>query len=45
MLLYGEQMRFLDKLQPLGLVAMRMALGAVMIVHGYPKVTGIHNVE
>ncbi len=38
-------MRFLDKLQPLGLVAMRMALGAVMIVHGYPKVTGIHNVE
>jgi putative oxidoreductase len=38
-------MRFLDKLQPLGLVAMRIALGAVMIVHGYPKVTGIHNVE
>jgi putative oxidoreductase len=37
--------RFLDKLQPLGLVAMRIALGAVMIVHGYPKVTGIHNVE
>src|SRR5690348_13123693 len=24
---------------------MRIALGAVMIVHGYPKVTGIHNVE
>lgn len=38
-------MRTLDKLQPLGLVAMRIALGAVMIVHGYPKVTGIHNVE
>lgn len=38
-------MRFLDKLQPLGLLAMRIALGAVMIVHGYPKVTGIHNVE
>ncbi|HKU21255.1 MAG TPA: DoxX family protein [Terriglobales bacterium] len=38
-------MRFLDKLQPLGLLAMRIALGAVMIVHGYPKVTGIHGVE
>jgi putative oxidoreductase len=38
-------MRTLDKLQPLGLLAMRIALGAVMIVHGYPKVTGIHNVE
>ena len=38
-------MRFLDRLQPLGLLAMRVALGAVMIVHGYPKVTGIHNVE
>ncbi|HET7747772.1 MAG TPA: DoxX family protein [Terriglobales bacterium] len=35
----------MDKLQPLGLLAMRIALGAVMIVHGYPKVTGIHNVE
>ena len=38
-------MRILDKLQPLGLVAMRIALGAVMIAHGYPKVTGIHGVE
>jgi putative oxidoreductase len=38
-------MKLLDKLQPLGLLAMRVALGAVMIVHGYPKVTGIHNVE
>jgi putative oxidoreductase len=38
-------MRFLDKLQPVGLVAMRIALGAVMIVHGYPKVTGIQGVE
>jgi putative oxidoreductase len=40
-----EKMRILDKLQPLGLLAMRIALGAVMIVHGYPKVTGIHGVE
>lgn len=38
-------MRTLDKLQPLGLLAMRIALGAVMIAHGYPKVTGIHGVE
>lgn len=38
-------MRILDKLQPLGLLAMRIALGTVMIVHGYPKVTGIHGVE
>ena len=38
-------MRTLDKLQPLGLVAMRIALGAVMIAHGYPKVTNIHGVE
>ena len=38
-------MKILDKLQPLGLLAMRIALGTVMIVHGYPKVTGIHGVE
>ena len=38
-------MRTLDKLQPIGLLAMRIALGAVMIVHGYPKVTNIHGVE
>ncbi len=38
-------MKTLDKLQPLGLLGMRIALGAVMIVHGYPKVTGIHGVE
>ena len=38
-------MRILDKLQPLGLLGMRIALGAVMIVHGYPKVTNIHGTE
>ncbi len=38
-------MKILDKLQPLGLLGMRIALGAVMIVHGYPKVTGIHGTE
>lgn len=30
--------RFLTRLQPLGLLTMRIALGAVMIAHGYPKV-------
>jgi putative oxidoreductase len=38
-------MKILDKLQPLGLLGMRIALGAVMIVHGYPKVTNIHAIE
>ncbi len=33
-------MRFLDRLQPLGLLALRLALGAIMIAHGYPKVFG-----
>ena len=28
-------MRYLDRLQPLGLVVMRLALGAVMLAHGY----------
>lgn len=33
-------MRFLDRLQPLGLLVLRLVLGAVMIGHGYPKVFG-----
>lgn len=33
-------MRFLDRLQPLALLVLRLVLGAVMIVHGYPKVFG-----
>ena len=33
-------MRFLDRLQPLALLVMRLALGAVMAVHGYHKVFG-----
>ena len=28
-------MRYLDRLQPLALLAMRLALGAVMVAHGY----------
>lgn len=30
-------LNFLDRLQPLGLLAMRLALGAIMIAHGWPK--------
>jgi putative oxidoreductase len=39
--------RFLDRLQPLALLVMRLALGAVILVHGYHKVFGglHHHVE
>ena len=33
-------MRHLDRLQPLALLVMRPALGAVMVGHGYHKVFG-----
>lgn len=33
-------MRFLDRFQPLALLAMRLALGAIMVGHGYSKVFG-----
>ena len=33
-------MRYLDRLQPLALLVMRLALGAVMLGHGYQKVFG-----
>ena len=33
-------MVYLDRLQPLALLLMRLALGAIMVVHGYPKVLG-----
>ena len=32
-------MKFLGSFQPLGLLALRMALGAIFLVHGYPKLT------
>jgi putative oxidoreductase len=32
--------RYLDRLQPLALLVMRLALGAVMVGHGYHKVFG-----
>ncbi len=33
-------MDFLDRLQPLALLVMRLVLGAIMIAHGYHKVWG-----
>ena len=33
-------MRFLERLQPLALLALRLALGGVMVGHGYHKVFG-----
>src|SRR5215467_8737014 len=30
-------MKFLDRLQPLGLFALRAALGLIFLTHGYPK--------
>ena len=33
-------MRYLDRLQPLALLVMRLTLGAVMVGHGYHKVFG-----
>ena len=33
-------MRYLDRLQPLALLVVRLTLGAIMTVHGYHKVFG-----
>ena len=40
-------MRFLDRLQPLALLALRLALGVIMIAHGYHEIfVGMsHHVE
>jgi putative oxidoreductase len=36
----GNSLRFLDRLQPLALLLLRVVLGVVMIGHGYGKVFG-----
>jgi putative oxidoreductase len=36
----GTPLRYLDRLQPLALLVMRLALGAIMTVHGYHEVFG-----
>jgi putative oxidoreductase len=36
----GNYVRYLDRLQPLALLVIRLALGAVMVGHGYHKVFG-----
>ena len=43
-IMYGfereEPLRYLDRLQPLALVVVRLALGVIMVSHGYHKVFG-----
>jgi putative oxidoreductase len=35
-------LRYLDRFQPLALLFMRLALGAIMVAHGYQKVVNLH---
>jgi putative oxidoreductase len=36
----GGSVRFLDRLQPLALLALRLVLGIIMLAHGYSKLFG-----
>ena len=40
-------MRYLDRLQPLALLVLRLVLGAIMIAHGYSRISGglSHNAQ
>ena len=35
-------MKFLDRLQPLSLLVLRIVLGTIFLYHGYPKLTHTH---
>ena len=39
-------MRYLDRLQPLALLVLRLVLSVIMVGHGYPRISGLsHSVQ
>jgi len=38
-------LHWFNRLQPLALLVLRVVLGAIMIAHGYQKVSGIHGTQ